>query len=179
MNISKSFVIFARQNADADEKIISILDKLSIEDREKDRGSYYGSLSSLLRHVLGGTGFLTGLLTKALESNGGAEKALSIIHGLPRAPEGALDGEQWKAFCSTLKEADKAFISLTEALSDADLSVSAAVPIFGGNPSAVPAAFILQQLVAHNIHHRGQISQILDSLKIDNNYSGISPAFLK
>ena len=179
MTISKSFAIFACQNADANEKIISILDKLSNEDREKDRCSYYGSLSALLRHVLDGTRFLTSLLIKALASNGGAEKALSIIHGLPKTPEDALNAEQWKALCGTIKEADAAYIALTESLTDADLAVSVEAPIFGGNPAAVPAAFMLQQLVAHNIHHRGQISQILDSLKIDNNYSGISPAFLK
>ncbi|MDR2491357.1 MAG: DUF664 domain-containing protein [Spirochaetaceae bacterium] len=178
MNLSKSFVIFARQNADANEKIISLLDTLSNEDREKDRGSYYGSLSALVRHILDGTRFLTSLLTKALASNGGAEKALSIMHGLPKTPEGALSAEQWKALCGTIKEADAAYTSLTEALAESDLAASAEVPIYGGNPAAVPVAFMLQQLVAHNIHHRGQISQIFDSLKIDHNYSGISPAFL-
>jgi uncharacterized damage-inducible protein DinB len=37
---------------------------------------------------------------------------------------------------------------------------------------------MLQQIVVHGTHHRGQISQILDSLKIDNDYSGINVRFL-
>jgi uncharacterized damage-inducible protein DinB len=179
MTISKTFAIFASQNADANAKIISILDKLSNEDREKDRGSYYGSLSALVRHILDGTRFLTSLFTKTFAANGGAAKALAIISGLPKTPEGALDAKQWETLCAAVKEADAAYISLTEALTDADLAASVEAPIFGGNPASVPAAFMFQNLVAHNLHHRGQISQILDSLKIDNNYSGISPVFLK
>jgi uncharacterized damage-inducible protein DinB len=37
---------------------------------------------------------------------------------------------------------------------------------------------MLEQHVAHNTHHRGQISQILDSLKIENDFSGINVKFL-
>jgi uncharacterized damage-inducible protein DinB len=49
---------------------------------------------------------------------------------------------------------------------------------FGGNPAEITVSFLLSQLVVHNIHHRGQISQILDSMKIDNDYGGIDPAFM-
>jgi uncharacterized damage-inducible protein DinB len=37
---------------------------------------------------------------------------------------------------------------------------------------------MLHNLGAHGTHHRGQISQILDELKIDNDYSGINVRFL-
>jgi uncharacterized damage-inducible protein DinB len=37
---------------------------------------------------------------------------------------------------------------------------------------------MLYNLTAHGTHHRGQISQILDELKIDNDYSGINVQFL-
>jgi uncharacterized damage-inducible protein DinB len=43
----------------------------------------------------------------------------------------------------------------------------------------VPLSSVLQAVAAHNTHHRGQVSQILDSLKIDNDWSGIDAAFLK
>jgi uncharacterized damage-inducible protein DinB len=36
---------------------------------------------------------------------------------------------------------------------------------------------MLLQLTAHNTHHRGQVSQILDELKIDNDYSAINVTF--
>jgi uncharacterized damage-inducible protein DinB len=37
---------------------------------------------------------------------------------------------------------------------------------------------MLSQILTHGTHHRGQLSQVLDELKIDNNYSGINVAFL-
>jgi uncharacterized damage-inducible protein DinB len=39
-------------------------------------------------------------------------------------------------------------------------------------------SFMISQLVVHGTHHRGQISQILDELKIDSDFSGINAAFL-
>jgi uncharacterized damage-inducible protein DinB len=67
---------------------------------------------------------------------------------------------------------------MTEALSESDPGLPVKVDWFGGNPGSVPLSFMLSQLVVHNTHHRGQISQILDSLKIDNDSSGISVLFL-
>jgi uncharacterized damage-inducible protein DinB len=37
---------------------------------------------------------------------------------------------------------------------------------------------MLHNLSAHGTHHRGQISQILDELKIDNDYSGLNVQFV-
>jgi uncharacterized damage-inducible protein DinB len=51
-------------------------------------------------------------------------------------------------------------------------------PFYKGKPATVPMHFMLQNITAHGLHHRGQISQILDSLKIDNDYSGINVKFL-
>jgi uncharacterized damage-inducible protein DinB len=42
----------------------------------------------------------------------------------------------------------------------------------------VPAFFLLNNLVAHGTHHRGQVSQILDELKIENDYSDVNVTFL-
>ena len=73
---------------------------------------------------------------------------------------------------------DAGYIALAEALSEADLRQPIKIDWYGGNPDSVPLSFMLSQLLVHNTHHRGQISQILDSLKIDNDFSGIDAAFL-
>jgi len=62
---------------------------------------------------------------------------------------------------------------MTEALSEADLKLPVKLDWYGGNPDSVPLSFLLSQLLVHNTHHRGQISQVLDELKIDNDFSGI------
>jgi uncharacterized damage-inducible protein DinB len=178
MSAAKPYVIFAKQNAEANGSIITILEQLSCEEREKERGSYYGSLSGLVRHLTGGICFFGGLFTRTLAGNAAASKALAGLAAIPKPPEGALTEAQWKEAAAALAAADRAYVALTEALKDEDLDAPVELNWYGGNPAAVPLSFMLQQLVAHNIHHRGQISQILDELKIDNDYSGINVAFV-
>ncbi|MDR2808413.1 MAG: damage-inducible protein DinB [Spirochaetaceae bacterium] len=170
------FRIFAEQNKAANTVIIHILDAQSQETREQDRGSYYKSLSGLLHHVLGAELFFAGLFKEALVHNPQASKAIAILTGITPPTEATPD--QWKHCAASLAQADDAFISLINALCPDDFQVPVKMKLFGGNPDTVPLSFLLQNLVLHNTHHRGQISQILDELKIDNNYSGISPEVL-
>ncbi|MDR0583284.1 MAG: damage-inducible protein DinB [Treponema sp.] len=169
-------VIFAKQNEEADKAFVSILDKMGNDEREKNRKSYYGSLSGLARHILGGTFFFLGKFREAVEDNAAALKALAGLVKVETFRDvKKLDEAQWKKLCSGLKIADKAYVQFVSALSDKDLEK----PIqWFGKPATTPLFFALQSLVAHNIHHRGQISQILDELKIDNDYSGINAKFL-
>jgi uncharacterized damage-inducible protein DinB len=170
------FVIFAKQNGEANKAIISILDGMGNDDREKNRKSYFGSLSGLARHVLGGTVFILGMFKDAAAGNAAATKALEPLARVETFHDAKkLDEAQWKKLCAGFKAADKVYIEFVSALNDDDLKKE--VKWFG-KPATVPLSFGLQSLVAHNIHHRGQISQILDSLKIDNDYSGINGKFL-
>jgi uncharacterized damage-inducible protein DinB len=178
MTAVKTHIIFAKYNAEADRQLVSILEKLSNDEREKNRGSYFGSLSELTRHILGGTIFFGSLFTKSLAGNVAAAAHSSALAAIAQPPKGALSESQWKTLTAALDAADKAYIALTEALNDNDLDVPVELNWYDGNPAAVPLAFMLQQLTAHNTHHRGQISQILDELKIDNDYSGICVSVL-
>jgi uncharacterized damage-inducible protein DinB len=178
MTVTETFVIFAKHNAEADGKLVSILDKMTNDEREKERGSFYGSISGLVRHILGGTIFFCSLFAKALSGNAAASRALADIAAIKQPPEGSLNESQWKELTAALLAADNAYINLTKALQSGDMDAPVELEWYGGNPASVPLAFMLQQLTAHNIHHRGQISQILDGLKIDNDYSGINVAAL-
>jgi uncharacterized damage-inducible protein DinB len=175
--MKKIFLNFAKFNGEADGAVFSILDNLSNEDREKERGSYYGSLSGLFRHLMGGTVFLLGMFKSAVSGNGAALKALESLEGLA-VPQDKLSDAQWKGLASILNAADKAFVDFVSALGEKDYDAPVPLNWYGGNPASVPLYFMLQQLVAHGTHHRGQISQILDELKIDNDYSGINVQFL-
>jgi uncharacterized damage-inducible protein DinB len=147
------------------------------EDREKSRKSYYKSLSGLYCHLLGGTVFLLGMCKEAVPGNAAAQKALKPLEKVEMF-EGKLTEAQWKKAAEGMKAADKACLDFVSALSEEDLKAPVKLNWYNGKPPAVPLYFMLQQLVAHGTHHRGQISQILDSLKIDNDYSGISVKFL-
>lgn len=172
------FLIFAKYNEAANKAIVTILNTLSNDDREKSRKSYFGSLSGLVRHILEGQVYILGMFKDAAAGNAAASKALASLAKI-EIPEGKkLGEEQWKAVTAGLKAADKAYINFIDALEEKDFNAPVAVEWYKGKPPTAPLYFMLQSLEAHGTHHRGQVSQILDSLKIDNDWSGISPAFL-
>jgi uncharacterized damage-inducible protein DinB len=171
------FVSFAKYNQEADGAILAILKKMPLEEREKDRGSYYGSLSALYRHVLGGTAFFCSLFKASLSPDSPAVKALAPLAGFSHI-EGAMNEAQWLQLEAAAAEVDGALTAFCEALTEDELNAPVKVQWYGGNPASVPLYFMLQNLTAHGTHHRGQISQILDSLKIDNDYSGINVKFI-
>jgi uncharacterized damage-inducible protein DinB len=167
--------MYAKYNKSGNRIVYEILSKMSGDDREKDRGSYYGSLSGLFRHIMGGTKFFLSMYKAVLGTNSAALGAIAKAEGAA-IPEGILDDGAWKALAAALDALDDAYVAMAAALSSADMELPVKIDWFGGNPAEVPLSFMLHQLVVHNTHHRGQISQILDSLKIDNDFSGISPA---
>ena len=169
-------LMYAKYNQAGNKTVYAILNKMSQDEREKDRGSYYGTLSGLVRHLIGGTCFFLGLFKDPLADNPAALKAIDNLPPMP--PEGALNEAQWKGLAGTLGAVDAAYVAVAEALSGADLLLPVKINWYGGNPAEVPLFFLLSQLVVHNTHHRGQVSQVLDSLKIDNDFSGIDIAFL-
>ena len=171
------FLAFAKYNEEANKTIASILGKLSNEDREKDRKSYYKSLSGLFVHNVGGTVFFLSMFGQAVPGNAAAQKALAPLAKMEEL-KGKLTEDQWKKAVSLSKIADKALVDFIGALKDKDFLAPLKINWYNGKPPSVPLWFMLQQHVAHNTHHRGQISQILDSLKIENDFSGVNVKFL-
>jgi uncharacterized damage-inducible protein DinB len=168
-------LIQAKYMREADHKVYTLLDALSNEQREAERGSYYGSLSGLMRHILGGTVFFHGLFRSAL----GDSPAAKVLSRPPvSVPEDTLTADQWKSLGAVFEAADSATVDFVAALGDTELAAPVKVDWYGGNPASVPLYFMFANLTAHGTHHRGQISQILDEMKVDNDYSGINAAFL-
>jgi uncharacterized damage-inducible protein DinB len=164
--------MYARYLQDKDRKIAALLDALTNEERERNRGSHYKSLSGLFRHTESCIGLLLGIAQSAL-ADGSAAKAVSVPDS-KRVPEGALTEAQWGALKAFGAEANQALVSFASALAEPELSARA--KWFTGD--AVPVSFALHSLIVHQTHHCGQISQILDEMHIDNDYSGISVALL-
>ncbi|MDR0759375.1 MAG: damage-inducible protein DinB [Treponema sp.] len=171
------FLTFARYNREGNQTVVSMLNELTYEERDKDRGSFYKSLSGLLTHVLGGTVFFLRMFKTAVLHNVAAVQALASLEGIV-IPDGKLSEAQWKQLTADIAVADDAFVNFAAALTDADMKAPVKLEWYAGNPPSVPLSFMLQQLTVHGTHHRGQISQILDSLAIANDYSGINVEFL-
>jgi uncharacterized damage-inducible protein DinB len=171
------FVINALYNQAADKAFLAILNGLSNDEREQDRGSYYQSLSGLAAHILGGTVHMLGMFKDAVAQNGAASGALAAVQAIA-TPKGPFSEAQWKQLAADIEAVDNAHVAFAKALTDGDLKSPVKVPWYKGNPESVPLFFMLNQVTTHGTHHRGQISQILDAMKIDNNYSGMNAAFL-
>jgi uncharacterized damage-inducible protein DinB len=172
--MDNSNIMFAKYNQAANATVLELLNNLSNDEREKERGSYYKSLSGLARHIGEASIFFCGIYKAAL-ANAAAIKALAPLDTV-QFPEGNLSEAQWKQVAGNIATIDKAIVDFCSALTEADHS--AQVKWFTGNPPTVPLSFMLNNLAVHNTHHRGQVSQILDELKVEHNFSGISPAFL-
>jgi len=171
--MKKVFLTSAKYNEESNRTVAGILGKLSNDDREKDRKSYYKSLSELFRHNIGGTLYFLSLFKEAVADNAGALKALEPLAKIELI-NGKLTEAQWKKVVSGAKIVDKAFVEFVSALTDKDFEAPVKIDWYKGKPPAAPLWYMLEAHAAHNTHHRGQISQILDSLKIDNDYSGIN-----
>jgi uncharacterized damage-inducible protein DinB len=163
-------LMYARHAKQTNASALALVDGLSNEAREEDRKSYYKSLSGLVRHVFDSTIYFHDLFRASFPA---AAKALAATAGLT-APEGKLSEAQWKALKTALELADQAFVNLVQSLSEDDFVHPIELDWYDGKPSAVPFFFIAAQLFEHGTHHRGQISQILDELGVEHDFSGIA-----
>jgi len=170
--------MYARHNKAVNRTVYELLDKMSNGAREKNRKSYYVSLSGLFRHIIGGAYYYLEIYKKPLSNNAEVVKEISSIENLPKIPVGRLSEAQWKELGHIITVIDDACISVAETMKEYDINLPVKVDWYDGNPDSVPLYFMLSQLLVHNIHHRGQISQILDSLKIENDFSRIDVSFL-
>jgi uncharacterized damage-inducible protein DinB len=170
-------LMYARHNQAVNRIVYDLLDKISNDDREKDRGSYYGSLSGLFRHIIGGSQYYLKIYKKPLSNNADVEQKITAIEKF-KLPAGPISETQWKELEPVMIAIDAACISVAEEMKEHDLNLPVDVDWYDGNPASVPLFFMLSQLLVHNVHHRGQISQILDSLKIENDFSRIDVSFL-
>ena len=175
--MKKVFLAFAKFNEESNKVIAAELGKLDNKEREKNRKSHFGSLSEIFRHNTGATVYFLSLYKTAVLNNADAIKALEALSKITML-KGNLTEDQWKKAVANSKIADKALIEFISALKDRDFEASVEVNWYKGKPPAAPLWFMLQQQVTHNTHHRGQISQIFDSLKIENDFSGINIKFL-
>ena len=172
--MKKLLLMHALYTQQANTKVLDLLNQLKPEERNTDRKSYYKSLAGLAQHNIGAILYFHGMMRPALPGN----KALARTAQL-QIPEGdSLDASQRTELNEVTQQADQATVELVEGLSEEDLHKQLPIDWYGGNPASVPVHYILHIATMHGVHHRGQISQILDEMGIDNDFSGIDVGLL-
>ena len=168
-------LMYARYNQRANASVAALLDGLTAKARNENRGSYYKSLGGLAKHIAGSALYFQGLFRASMPV---AAKLLKQAAGL-KVPGGAsLTAAQWAELKATWAAADQAVVDLVRGPGEAELASPIKLDWYGGEPDSVPLCFLLHQLYAHGTHHRGQVSQILDSLGVEHDFSGIDLEFL-
>ncbi|MDR2033340.1 MAG: DinB family protein [Helicobacteraceae bacterium] len=166
----------AKQNQAANAAVVDILDrKFSLPDRQKERGSYYHSLEGLAKHIAGGTLHFLQIAEATLKGDKTAEHILSALKTAAFFDEKPLDINGWQNLKKTITKVDRIWVELAQSLNDSNYDAIVKIDWFGDKK--VSLGSFLTMLGVHNVHHRGQLSQIFDSLKIDNDYSRFDPSF--
>jgi uncharacterized damage-inducible protein DinB len=170
-----TMVMYARYTARADASVASLLDKLSNDELNADRGSYYKSLGGVFAHAVGGTTYFLGLFKDVAPA--AAATALASLAGLSCHEGERHTPAQWAELKSYAAAADAAMLKFIESLGEKELAAPVKIDWFDGKPDAVPLAYLLHCSFVHGTHHRGQISQILDSMGIEHDFSGLDLEF--
>jgi uncharacterized damage-inducible protein DinB len=168
-------LMYARYTKRANASVFALLGALSLEARNEDRKSYYKTLSGLASHVGGCALYFHGLFRASSQA---AAKALKGAEGLKVTEKGDLSSAEWSALEAACAVADQATIDMIQAMSEDELAHPIKLDWYGGKPETVPLCFLAHQLFVHGIHHRGQISQVLDAMGVEHDFSGIDLEFL-
>ncbi|KNY28299.1 DinB family protein [Pseudobacteroides cellulosolvens] len=161
-----------KYNQSADRQVIKLLTGLSEEDRTQDRKSHFKSLQGIFEHIVGGALFFQKIIKESCpEINGLNHKYLDL-----KIEPGKDDTIDFVELRAALEVLDGAFVEMVESLSDEDLKKT----IYFNLPQVkleFSLGVFIMQYSNHGTHHRGQISQILDEMGIENNFSSIAPHY--
>jgi uncharacterized damage-inducible protein DinB len=171
--MKEMLLMYARDSERANASVAALIDKLPPEERSRDRKAYYKSLEGLLNHLIGGTTYFLGLLAASLPR---LKEFAAKAKGYPEF-EKPLTAEEWTDLKAALAESDAAMVALVRSLEEDELTAPIKLDWYQDRQT-VPFSFLFSQFFVHGIHHRGQISQILDELGIDHDFSGIDVAFM-
>jgi uncharacterized damage-inducible protein DinB len=172
----RHFSYLARYNRAANEALVALLATLPSAELSKPRGSWFGSIQGALDHVIMCDINWLRRFRELFppEAKGGANEPL----GRPRL---APPGSAWTKFEFPVFEEFRRERATVDAIF-VDWIALADTSRFGevlsyldshGDPQRWYFRDALDHVFNHQTHHRGQISQILDELKIEHSFSNL------
>lgn len=172
-----ALVTLARYSQHANRKMFEVLGKEEVRKRVAEKvDGYFDSILAILNHLALADiawirrlsevwGSLPVFDRRPVSSWGRADDIFST-------PLLTLD-----ALAQQQKELDEFLLSLAQEAGPAlDAGVVPEIVAYRdrrGAPVSIPAEGALLHVLNHHTHHRGQISQILDAMGVENDYSGL------
>ncbi len=169
-NDRRHFAYLARYNRVANESLIDHIASLPPSEMSKPRGSYFGSIQGLLDHVI----MCDINWLRRFRILFAADEALN-------RPRLAPPGSDWTNYEFPLFEefrreraaVDAIFVDWIAAADTARFGEVLAYSDSHGQSQRYYLREALDHVFNHQTHHRGQISQILDELGIQHDYSNL------
>lgn len=162
--------MLADYNAHANREMYAVVAKLSDEQRMREVGSFYKSIFGLLSHIYSSdVGWLLRIGEKVAPY-----KALAtpVLTGQPHQ-WGSPPFKDFASLEAKRPALDAVFTNLISEVPEADLTKVITYANFRGEQRTVAFWQALAHLFNHQTHHRGAVSEVLDELKVTNDYSGI------
>jgi len=159
--------LYAVYNRDMNDQLIRCLTEFSEEELERERNMYYKNLKAHFAHMgRGNYGYQMGI---NLISEG---KYCAFVTGLGD-PMTILKGPFPQASGLT-RRLDEGFLEFSETLEAADLDLrQSRFKMYNGREVDLSLWELVTQHITHQIHHRGQLSQILDELGIEHDFGNV------
>lgn len=139
----------ARYNSWQNESLLAAAESLTNFERQKDRGSFFGSIQRTLSHVFWGDTVWMSKFEGTPTPEGGIEESADLI-------------QSWSSFHTARQTLDKRILTWAHVVSpdwfNGDLSWYSAVL---GRKISKPKKTLVIQLFNHQTHHRGQVHAML------------------
>jgi uncharacterized damage-inducible protein DinB len=171
MNIlRKSFQHRAGYNKRVNSSIMEMLNEFPVDELHQERGSYYRSIAGIFYHIL--ISDINLMRRFRLFDNS------SAILNEPRfQPEGSrwvnYEIKDWDAWIVERTHLDDLIIKWIDSL-DSELYSKECEFFDSRNAARKNELWILiDHMFNHQTHHRGQFSQIMDTLDVDHDFSGL------
>ena len=148
------YLLMARFNAWANDRIYGVVADLSDDDYRKDRKAFFGSIHNTLNHLL----VVDRLWTRRIEG---------VEHGIASLDQILYD--DFDSLRAARVDEDARFVSQVDGFSEEQLHAPAVYSrILGDGEQRTRRDHILLTLFNHQTHHRGQVHTMLTQ-------SGVTP----
>ena len=165
-------VLYAKYNRDTNNKIIRLLSSLSDEELKLERNIFCKNINNLFNHiVLGAWHYLNAMLYISGGNYCADPKEKNKVF---QRIESSFN-EAFKVLC----ELDDRFIDFTDKVTEDDLNiVKRNMTIYNGRVVDISIWEYITQHITHQLHHKGQLSQVLDEIGVAHEFGNIFPYVL-
>ncbi|MGB0958655.1 MAG: DinB family protein [Halocynthiibacter sp.] len=151
----------ARYNLWQNKEMLAIVGSLPKEERQKNRGSFFGSIEATLYHLLWGDRIWMSRFDGWDVPKGQIAESVEFARG-------------WSSYLIERRDADRKILHWSEGLSEEDLSWELVWHSHAmGQEVSRPLSLCITHFINHQTHHRGQIHAMISACGVKPHISDL------